>query len=49
MDSVHISINLSARSAKHDVADAAQPVNVCESQHGNDDSDREGEVIGSSS
>ena len=39
MDSVHIGINLSARSAKHDVADAAQPVNVCESQHGNDDSE----------
>ena len=40
MDSAHICINLSARSAKHDVADAAQPVlNVCESQHGNDDSD----------
>ena len=39
MDSAHMGINLSARSAKHDVADAAQPVNVCESQHGNDDSD----------
>jgi hypothetical protein len=39
MDSVHMGINLSARSAKHDVADAAQPVNVCESQHGNDDSE----------
>ena len=39
MDSVHIGINLSARSAKHDVADAAQPINVCESQHGNDDSE----------
>ena len=39
MDSVHIGINLSARSAKHDVADAAQPVNVSKSQHGNDDSE----------
>jgi len=32
-------INLSARSTKHDVADAAQPLNVSESQHGNDDSE----------
>jgi hypothetical protein len=39
MDSAHICINLSAKSAKHDVAEAAQPVNVCESQHGNDDSE----------
>ena len=39
MDSAHICINLSAKSAKHDVLDAAQPVNVCESQHGNDDSE----------
>ena len=39
MDLVHMGINLSARSAKHDVADAAQPLNVSESQHGNDDSE----------
>jgi hypothetical protein len=39
MDSVHIGINLSTRSAKHDVVDAAQPVNVSKSQHGNDDSE----------
>ena len=37
MDSAHICIKLSARSAKHDVADAAQPRNVSESQHGNVD------------
>jgi hypothetical protein len=37
MDSAHICINLSARSAKHDVADAAQPQNVSKSQHGNED------------
>jgi hypothetical protein len=36
MDSAHICINLSAKSAKLDVAYAAQPVNVCESQHGNE-------------
>jgi hypothetical protein len=39
MDSANICINLFAKSAKQDVLDAAQPVNVCESQHGNDDSD----------
>jgi hypothetical protein len=39
MDSAHICINLSVRSAKHDVFDAVQPVNVCESQHGNVDSE----------
>jgi hypothetical protein len=39
MDSAHICINLSARSAKHDVLDAAQPVNVCKFQYGNDDSE----------
>lgn len=37
MDSAHICIKLSARSAKHDVGDAAQPQNVSESQHGNVD------------
>ena len=39
MNSAHICINLSARRAKHDVLDAAQPVNVSESKHGNDDSE----------
>ena len=39
MDSAHTCINLSARSAQHDVLDTAQPVNVCEFQYGNDDSE----------
>ena len=39
MDSAHICINASARSAKHDVTDAAQPQNVSKSQHENEDSE----------
>ena len=39
MYSAHIGINLSDRSANYDVADVAQPRNVSESQHGNDDSE----------
>ena len=39
MNLAHICINLSAKSTKQDVLDAAQPVNVCESHHGNDDSE----------
>ena len=39
MDSAHICINGSARSAKHDVVDAAQPQNVSKSPHENEDSE----------
>jgi hypothetical protein len=39
MDSANIGINLSDRSSNYDVADVAQPGNVSESQHGNDDSE----------
>ena len=40
MDSAHIGIDLSDRSSNYDVAGAARPRNVGESQHGNEDSER---------
>ena len=39
MDLAHIGINLSDRSSNYDVADVAQPGNVSESHHVNDDSE----------
>jgi hypothetical protein len=45
MDSAHIGINLSDRNANYDVADVAQPRNVSESQHGNDDFERNSTTV----
>jgi hypothetical protein len=45
MDSAHIGINLLDRSSNYDVADVAQPRNVNESQHGNEDSERNSTTV----
>jgi hypothetical protein len=45
MDSAHIGIDLSDRSSNYDVADAARLQNVGESQHENEDSERNFTVV----
>jgi hypothetical protein len=47
MDSAHIGINLSDRSANYDVLDldAAKLQNVSKSQHGNEDSERNSTTV----
>ena len=45
MDSAHIGIDLSDRSSNYDVADAARLRNVGESQHGNEDSERNYTIV----
>jgi hypothetical protein len=45
MDSAHIGIDLSDRSSNDDVADAARLRNVGESQHGNEDSERNYTIV----
>jgi hypothetical protein len=45
MDLAHIGINLSDRSSNYDVADVAQPGNVSESHHGNDDSESNSTIV----
>ena len=45
MDSAHIGIDLSDRSSNYDVAGAARPRNVGESQHGNEDSERNYTIV----
>jgi hypothetical protein len=45
MDSAHIGIDLSDRSANYDVLDAAKLQNMSESQHGNEDSERNSTTV----
>ena len=45
MDSAHIGIDLSDRSSNYDVADAARLQTVGESQHGNEDSERNYTIV----
>ena len=45
MDSAHIGIDLLDRSANYDVPDAAKLRNVSESQHGNEDTERNSSIV----
>jgi hypothetical protein len=45
MDLAHFGMNLSYRSSNYNVADVAQPRNMSESQHGNDDSERNSTIV----